>query len=525
MKKNYIKILVIIAAFLVLSLTTIASYAYFTANVNTNSQESVITTGNMALEFTDGPEVSLNNAIPNESVTKTFKVKNIGTVETTYDIYLSELINLFADKNDLVYTLTSTNGCADNSEKVVPGIVGEQSKITTCSINPREEHEYTLTILFKEDKTNQDDNKDKKFSAKISVNEYKEPTLTITEKMTILAANGATDLKYDGKKTRGELGTDDNNLRYIGATPNNYVYFNCGTSNPNYMDDETCEKWRIIGLFNNIEDENGNKASRIKIMRDETLGSYSWDATEMTINYGSGINQWGATDNYEGADLMRELNTDYLGETSTTNGKWYSYSGNAQGSMPDEYLYTNTKKMIETVKWNIGSPTNDNGNYDSNWENNLTTYLSYTRERANTNGKTCTSGDYCNDTVTRTSTWIGKVGLMYPSDYGFATNGGSTNSRETCLNTAFLYWAGYSWYTIQVPDCSENSWMKEYKSWTISPESDSDSSNGILYVYGNYVTDSNAATPRHVHPVVFLKSNIMIIEGDGSESNPYKLTM
>ena len=58
--------------------------------------------------------------------------------------------------------------------------------------------------------------------------------------------------------------TTDNNLRYVGANPNNYVSFNN-------------ELWRIIGVMNNIDNGTGKKESRIKIIRDEPIGNYSWD--------------------------------------------------------------------------------------------------------------------------------------------------------------------------------------------------------------------------------------------------------
>ena len=174
MKKKYNIIIIILAAFLVIG-TTIASYAYFTASVDVNGSvyDTVITSGEMALMLNDGNQVSLNNAIPGDSVEKTFSVKNTGTVETKYDIYLSELINRLEDKNDLVYVLVSKNGCGNNTQTVVPSNTGEQSKIvSSCSIKPNQTHEYSLIITFKNDDTNRDDNKGKAFSAKISVNEY-----------------------------------------------------------------------------------------------------------------------------------------------------------------------------------------------------------------------------------------------------------------------------------------------------------------------------------------------------------------
>ena len=58
--------------------------------------------------------------------------------------------------------------------------------------------------------------------------------------------------------------TNDNNLRFIGADPKNYVWFND-------------ELWRIIGVMNNIDDGTGKKETRLKIIRNEPIGNYSWD--------------------------------------------------------------------------------------------------------------------------------------------------------------------------------------------------------------------------------------------------------
>ena len=55
----------------------------------------------MKIKFADGPEISLKNAIPGDSLIKIFTVENTGTVATTYDIYLSDVVNTFVDKSDL----------------------------------------------------------------------------------------------------------------------------------------------------------------------------------------------------------------------------------------------------------------------------------------------------------------------------------------------------------------------------------------------------------------------------------------
>ena len=528
MNDKYKKIIIIVVAFLILSLATVASYAYFTASINSNAQESVITTGNMAIEFVDGNVIGTDeNMIPGDTVEKRFAIINTGTVEAYYDLYLNNVINTFNTSEDLVYELISENG-ANVSETTCPD---SNTKIASSTIGIGQTHIYTLKITFKDTGVNQDDNKSKIFSAKVELEEKESlEVVNLIEKLNTLADNDASDLSYDGVETLGENGTSDNNLRYVGATPNNYILFND-------------ELWRIIGVMNNVEDDLGNIASRVKIMKDEPLGSYAWDTSESTVNEGLGINQWGEstyTDGtlYEGADLMRELNTDYLRNiTVGTDGYWYNGLYNRKNvKMPKSTLNNVAQNMIQEVKWNTGSPTNSDGIYDSNWKSDLKTILSYTRERSDSNGKTCTGGSKCNDTVIRTSTWIGKVALMYPSDYGYSTSGGTTTNRTACLNTSM-----YSWNNSSVSDCKNNSWIYDegYWPWTLSPGEDAEYSSyatGAFFVsgdgyingnggnYGNISNISGQAGFR-VRPVVFLKSNVLVFDGDGSQSNPYRLAI
>ena len=320
--------------------------------------------------------------------------------------------------------------------------------------------------------------------------------------------------------------TEDHNLRYIGADPDNYVYYNCSTTNTDDMNDTTCEKWRIIGVFNNIEIGNGTKKSLLKIRRADSIGTYSWDSSASGINNGNGINQWGPSGTYPGADLMRELNYDYYYDDETedkadefSNG-WYDDDNEGRIDVKPSRLKEETKNMIEEVVWSLGSPNNNNGTYVEYDSSLLTAPYIYTHERAETNGKICSSSKTgCNDTVERTSTWTGKVGLIYPSDYLYATKDNSRYDRATCLTKEMNIWYEYG--------CYINDWLYYYKDqWTISPVT--------LYYFSNrayriptagHVESFTASTDVRVFPVVFLKSNVEILDGDGSSENPYKLSM
>ncbi len=171
---KYTKPILIISAILIVVITTIASYAYFTASVSGNNlaNNNVITTGTMAVEFIDGNNLNLvENMIPGDYIEKTFSVKNIGTVEASYDIYLNDVYNDFEPMSDLVYELTSDSG-ANIAQTTCPD---EDTKIASnITIGVGQTHNYTLKITFKETGENQDENKDKEFSAIIDLREISE---------------------------------------------------------------------------------------------------------------------------------------------------------------------------------------------------------------------------------------------------------------------------------------------------------------------------------------------------------------
>ena len=109
-------------------------------------------------------------------------------------------------------------------------------------------------------------------------------------------------------------------------------------------------------------------------------------------------------------------------------------------------------------------------------------------------------------------------GVVYVSDYGYATSGGYTIDRESCLNAKISNWSSsYS-------DCKNNDWLYNSSySWTISPIASVSynvfnvTGGGSIY-YDNVF--NNSGTFR---PTVFLKSNIKIVDGNGTENNPYIL--
>ena len=112
-----------------------------------------------------------------------------------------------------------------------------------------------------------------------------------------------------------------------------------------------------------------------------------------------------------------------------------------------------------------------------------------------------------------TTPWTGKIALAYPSDYGYAVD------LNQCVNKQLNKYNDST--------CTSSNWMKAIIApnygWLLTPNSGSAIgawlvlSSGNLY---NYTADS----ARGAVPVLSLSSELGIESGDGSSSNPYKLS-
>ena len=289
---------------------------------------------------------------------------------------------------------------------------------------------------------------------------------------------------------------DGGNIRYYGANPNNYIYFNC--SDYSNQTSSTCETWRIIGVFD----------GKLKLIKSESIGAYSWDNkdTSTGAENDTGKNDWTT------ARLMKLLNpSNYykvdsndnnLGQSlyyNSASGKCYSGQNNA--TVDCDFTSTGiknaeTRNMIAETTYNLGG-----WNSNSVYSNQI-----YEYER----GTTVYSG--------RPTTWKGKIALAYPSDYGYAAD------LNQCKDKTL--------YDYDNRTCTSNNWMKAIitnngsnTGWLLTPRSGS-SSNAWYVNSGGFVSrDSIAYVAYGAVPVLSLSSELGIESGgDGSSSKPYKLS-
>ena len=274
-------------------------------------------------------------------------------------------------------------------------------------------------------------------------------------------------------------------LRYEGADPNNYICLDNKTIG-------TCSDssllFRIIGLFDEDTSSDGTNSSGTKKLL-KIIDTNNYGGTSGKVWNSAGTNNWST------ASLKTELNGPYLTTllgTSNVNSKLSSAIANA--------------------KWHLGGASSSN-------YNTLTAEGIYKEER---NASAIYSGN--------PSSIYAKVGLMYPSDYGYATVGGTNINKSECRTRDLYDWDG-SIYS----DCRNNDWLFISQNnfvnnveWTITPRSDT--SGNVLHIRStgnvshqyNYIDVPNFYWAAR--PTFYLDSSILkIVGGTGTSDNAYRI--
>ncbi len=251
------------------------------------------------------------------------------------------------------------------------------------------------------------------------------------------------------------------NIRYRGKNPNNYVTFNN-------------ETWRIIGYVDGY----------VKLISNYYVTtSYGWE-DEVDHNWAD----W----NYSNNDWTNSILMKYLNSTEVNNA---DKDGSYWTILADE-----AKNMIEKTTWHLGGFSSLD----------ILAKEAYKKERG-----TDTYG-------TNPATWEGYVGLVYPSDYIYATS-------DECSKNIHL--SNFGDYNNSA--CNGTGWIDDYaRLWTITHVnylSDQvvviENGNGIFNPI-SCISDSPISCEDYgiyAKPVINLKSNVRIISGTGSIDDPFKL--
>ena len=252
----------------------------------------------------------------------------------------------------------------------------------------------------------------------------------------------------------------DNSYRYAGANPNNYVCFG--------SDAATCPSdnlYRIIGVF-------GNEVKLIK-----------WDYANSDL-LGTG----GAYSLYI---YSASSYSNYDGAHSTVNRYYWNPSG------------TNTWSSSSLVTTNLKN--NFLNSFSSTWQNKIANHTWYVSGYNTTRVSPAT----WYDAESTGTTWEGKIGLMYVSDYGFAASSSAWTSDVFDYDGATII---------------DNNWMYMGMSeWTISR--DSSGSNRAFYVdrAGHVSINLVDVGSFAVRPSFYLTSSTTYAGGTGEASSPIRV--
>ena len=196
---------------------------------------------------------------------------------------------------------------------------------------------------------------------------------------------------------------------------------------------------------------------KIKIIRNESIGDYTWASNN--------------SNNWNNSSLKSYLNGDYY---NSINGTY--------------------KNMISEETYYLGGSTS------SNFQS-LTASGYYNAERD--------SSQVYSGNPTSTTQYIG---LMYPSDYGYAAG-------SSCLSTALV---SYS------TNCKNSDYLSGVSEWLQVPSASYSDISAYLYFTG-FVRDSDYGSyvnyPYNVRPVLYLNTNVQITGGDGSQGNAFQISI
>ena len=502
-----------------------ATYAYFTAqgggtgNISVNA--GTATTDN--LSFQTGSAISLTanqedfgqgsgNKSGSTYARATLTANNATNNATrNYYIYLSITSNNFEyttvdEQAELLLKVTDPDGTevttlGNLERKTSGGVTGFDITTQTGLITIADNYEITSTgtvtqdwnieVIFANLDSDQNDNTGKSFSATLMIQEEAyEYTLadvcpdggnlaSCIADLNALAGDGAGNLYYHDADLAN--GAGDNSYRYSGANPNNYVCFG-STESP--CPEENL--YRIIGVFDDDKDSN----YQIKLIKSD----YTTSAMLGTDGRDYGGTYSNSTSNYKGSmdtSTIAAYRWNYDSSVSSNgSNNWTTSEFNTINLNTNywNYLGTTWQNLIAETTWHLGGMTTSSN----------TAKAFYDGERGN--------GVYGSNPTT----YSDEIGLMYPSDYGYAAYPDAWTTNLSDYNNSTI---------------TSNNWMyMGLIEWTITPNSSL--SRRVLHVNNNgYLNVNYASNGYAARPVFYLKSNVQLEGGSGTSSDPYRLAV
>lgn len=469
-----------------------STYAIFTTSAEINNPISLSTTLISDDDVFDVIDIVIE---PYDTITKTIKIVNSSNSTVNFAIWY---LNNFSD-NSVDFGIngvpSGTLNVSSNESRIV-NIRNKTSNQITITIEvASSKKSITLadSMVIYPNQT-LPENIINQQAAKYITNLYETSTKTTVTNNSINYNYAISKSLMNDRKGSSSIGIDSGNIRYYGADPNNYVYFNCNSYNS--QNSSSCEKWRIIGVFD----------GKLKLIRSGSIGTYAWD----NKNTSSGASTAYGESDWSNARLMKLMNSGFYelrNNLKVDSGLYYNassgycYAGAGNGTKSCSFTTTGlknniTRYMIASANWNLGGTSSK-----TLYANQL-----YTSER----GTAVYSG--------HTTMWQGKVALPYASDYAYAAAFGNGSSL-LCSSNINSY---------SSTNCKNNNWLytqfKSGSAWLITPYSGNQYDPWLVDTTGIGNYGSVAYNANAIYPTVYLNPDIVISKGTGTSDEPYQLS-
>ena len=456
MKKRLV-ITSLIALILVCILFINSTYSIFTTG-DIDENANVYTTGNLDITYMlSDDNVKITNTTPlsnDESIKiKPYRITvvNNGNVAYKFNVLLNDTST--GEKIDYQYVMTQVgklepkrlNSCDNNA--IISDVLVDAGRSVDIDVR----------VWLASDIKNTEIGKN--FYAKLSISGVATYESVSSNNSDLradelsLASSYIADIYNDGSDIKDVYIANDSNKPIVHLNSkrgimldNNGEYRYYGTNSSNYVKFNN-EMYRIIGV-SDVLGSDGKKESRLKIIKN----SYS----SKNIDYGVNNND------YSVSSLFEYLNNDYY-----------------------ESLSNDAKGLIDDATYYLGAV--DNFGYASDF---------YSQERGT---KICNDCD-----KDRNVSFVGKVGLMYPSDYMYAVDLGLCTVNSSEYNS---------------DSCIGSNWLSLEDEFTITPSINN--SSDVVSIRDGVVGVGTSNLKNR--PVLYLKSSVSIVSGNGTEDNPYNL--
>ena len=405
----------------------------------------------------------------------TFTYTNTGTPELILQVVDKNSGNQVTSITGLDYVTvtdgknTSISGFDITTKKGLIALFSNK----VISASPKKAEEYTVTITLVNHSFDQNNNTGKNLNGKLIIqkDEYR-VSLADYVISQYTGKQGENNIYYHDSNL--ENGAGDNSYRFVGENPNNYVCFG--------SDDTTCPNenlYRIIGVID----------GKVKLI-------HAYGATTFMLGTDGVYKEIYSYDksNYKGKGDLKKIGGYYwnIGK----NNKWSTSVANTTNLNKNFLAYLDGKNakwknMIANTTWYVGGMTYNNGE--------------------GTNAKTAYNYEVVpNKDATSFTT---KVGLMYVSDYYYGTlqeywrlpgNDNDGNDYRTIIKK--------NWMSLGLSE------------WTITRGSDDSRGAFVIIDVGNVFSYGVEDFGLIMRPTFYIYPLINITGGEGTATNPIRLT-